>query len=344
MLTSAKLKAAVVFTGLALLAVPAPANAQAPADTVKQSGYTSLPGLSYAELPGNAGTVDLYLPRNAKGPAPVVLWTRGSAWMGDNGNGSGDQVADELTRRGYAVAAVAIRSSSQAKFPAQVHDAKAAVRWLRENSEKYNLDEDRIAAMGDSSGGWTATMLGVTSNDPALEGEVGVTGPSSSVQAVVDLYGPTDFLQMDANMLPGACGLFNSLLGISDCHNDAGSPESRLIGGAIQDEPARAMEANPITYVDSETPPFLIAHGVEDMLVPSHQSSLLFDALADARVPATFYAVAGYGHEFSFLGETTDHAKRVVKQTKPSGTVVTSGGAPMTWDTVARFLNKELAR
>lgn len=345
---SAQSKAAAVLAGLALITIPAPATAGPPSAAGSQaeesSGYTALLGLSYAELPGNAGTVDLYLPQHAKGPVPVVLWTHGSAWLGDNGNEFGDAVAKELTQHGFAVAAVAIRSSSQAQFPAQIHDAKAAVRWLRANSEKYHLDKGRIAAMGDSSGGWTASMLGATSNDPELEGQVGTKTESSSVQAVVDLYGPTDFLQMDHNMIPGACDAFNAMLGISKCHNDALSPESRLIGGAIQDNPARAMAANPIRYVDSDTPPFLIAHGVEDKLVPHDQSSLLFDALADANVRATFYSVAGYGHDYSFLNETANHAGRIVKRTKPNGEVATSNGAPITWDTVARFLKKELAR
>jgi acetyl esterase/lipase len=343
-----KVKAAAALASLAMVAVPAPAFAAPGKETNEQlqrsGGYNALPGLSYAELPGNAGTVDLYLPQNTKGPTPVVLWTHGSAWLSDNGNEFGEVVAKELTRHGYAVAAVAIRSSGQAQFPAQVHDAKAAVRWLRANAEEYHLDGDRIAAMGDSSGGWTSTMLGVTANDPELEGNVGITGGSSEVQAVVDMYGPTDFLQMDENMIAGACSFFNTLMGISECHNDAQSPESRLIGGAIQDNQDRASKASPITYVDSDTPPFLIAHGVEDMLVPNHQSSLLFEAMAKSGVPATFYSVQGYGHDYSFLSETVDHADRIVKRTKPNGGTTTSGGAPMTWDTVARFLDRELAR
>ena len=331
----------VTLTASPAQAVPPPHAASA---SQQEADHTAVTGLSYAELPGNAGTVDLYLPRNAEGPTPVVLWTRGSAWLADNGNDGGEAVARELTEHGYAVAAVAIRSSGQAPFPAQVHDAKAAVRWLRTHAETYNLDGDRIAAMGNSSGGWTATMLGVTSNDPALEGAVGTTGPSSAVQAVVDLYGPTDFLRMNEQMLPGACDLFNAMLGVSGCHDDPLSPESRLIGAPIQDSPELATAANPITYVDGDTPPFLVAHGTEDQLVPHDQSVLLFDALARAQVPATFYSVDGYGHNHGFLDETRKFTTRTVHRVKPNGGTVTSSGAPLTWDAVVRFLDKQLGR
>lgn len=166
-------------------------------------------------------------------------------------------------------------------------------------------------------------MLGVTSNDPDLEGEVGITGPSSGVQAVLDLYGPTDFLQMDEHMLPAACESFNTMMSISDCHNDPLSPESRLIGAPIQENPGLVAEVKPITYVDAQTPPFLIAHGTEDQLVPHHQSNLLFEAMAEARVPATFYSVAGYGHEHGFLDETSDFA--TAPSSAPS---LTAGSSP----------------
>ena len=307
------------------------------------AGYTAVTGLSYAELPGNAGTLDLYLPERTRGPAPVVVWTAGSGWMADNGNSEGEQVAHVLTQHGFAVAAVAIRSSSQAQYPAQLHDAKAAVRWLRAHAEEYNLDGDHMAAMGNSSGGWTSTMLGVSSNEPELEGTVGTTGPSSAVQAVVDLYGPTDFLQMDEQMLPGACESFNGLFGLSDCHNDPLSPESRLINAPIQDHPELVAAANPVTYVDADTPPFLIAHGTDDRFVPHHQSTLLFEALARAHVTATFYSIHGYGHDHGFLVETSNHAERTVRNSQADGNIVTSSDSPLTWDTVVRFLNQHLA-
>lgn len=344
LMTKSKMAAFAIGLTLCMASGIAPAQAAGPVPKESQEGlgYSAVTGLSYADLPGNAGTIDLYLPEDADGPTPIVVWSAGSGWMGDNGNAGGERVAKELTQHGYAVAAVAIRSSSQAQFPAQLHDAKAAVRWLRAHAQQYRLDGDRIAAMGDSSGGWASTMLGVTSNDPAFEGSVGTTGPSSAVQAVVDLFGPTDFVQMNEHMLPGACDSFNARFRLTNCHDDRRSPESLLIGAPIQERRDLVTAANPLTYVDADTPPFLIAHGTADALVPQHQSALLFKALAEAKTDATYYSIHGYGHNTGFLDETKNHSKREVWRTKSDGTVITSSGPPMTWDAVARFLDREL--
>jgi acetyl esterase/lipase len=136
-----------------------------------------------------------------------------------------------------------------------VHDVKAAIRRLRAHARDYRIDPFRFAVMGDSSGGWTATMAGVTGDVVELEASVGVTGVPSTVQAVVDLYGPTDFLQMDAHMLPGACESFNQMLGLTDCHDDPKPPESLLVGCPIQSCPSAARAANPITYLSRNALP-----------------------------------------------------------------------------------------
>src|SRR3954452_20461874 len=179
-----------------------------------------LTGLDYApaDPPGTRGhTLDLYLP-DGDGPLPVLIACGGSAFLDDGGSYYAAELAPWFTGAAFAVAGVCTRSSSQARFPAQVHDVKAAIRWLRAHAGEHGLDSDRFAIMGDSSGGWTAAMAGLTGD--RLEVAVGETGGSSRVQAVVDLYGPTDFLQMDAQMLPGACARFNELLGLADCHDD----------------------------------------------------------------------------------------------------------------------------
>jgi acetyl esterase/lipase len=308
---------------------------------VRVSGqpYVVMRDLSYAPRVGNAHRMDLYLPPEATGVCPVVVWSAGSAWLADNGNTGGERVARALCGRGFAVAAVAVRSSGQARFPAQVHDGKAAVRWLRANAARYGLDADRIAVMGNSSGGWLASMLGATAGVVALEGDLGPTSVSSEVQAVVDLYGPTDFLLMDGHMHEGAVERFNQITGGSRGHDDAASPESRLIGAEIQTVPGRVAEADPSRWVRRGGPPWLILHGTADPLVPFHQSELLLSALERAGVPATLYEMSGRVHEHDYLDEARDFTPRRVRHAA-GGSV--AGQAPATWVLIADFLDAAL--
>ena len=127
-----------------------------------------------------------------------MIWTGGSGWKSDNGKAKAGFVAAQLNPAGLAVAGVSIRSSAQTTFPGQLYDIKAAIRWLRTNAARYNLDPDHIGIMGDSSGGWTTVMAAVTGDRPELEGKIGTLGVSSAVQAAVAFYPPTDFLASDA--------------------------------------------------------------------------------------------------------------------------------------------------
>ncbi|MDF3145649.1 MULTISPECIES: alpha/beta hydrolase [unclassified Streptomyces] len=287
--------------------------------------------------------LDLYVPRSDK-PVPLVISTRGSAWLADNGRRDAEKVAAELNPAGYAVAGVSIRSSSQAQFPSQLYDIKGAIRWLRANAKAYNLDPERIGIMGDSSGGWTTAMAAVTSDDPALEGNVGVSGPSSAVQAAIPFYPPTDFLQMDAHM-PDNCEEFNAIMGITGCHSDPRSPESRLLGCTITEcPPAKVAAANPLTYVGKRPiPPTLIFHGEPDALVPYHQGRLLYDKLAatghDARMIS--FPKAAHGTLFDML---TDDATRegAYEEAARDGRSTPSRPVSPTWNTVISFLNQHL--
>ena len=224
--------------------------------------------------------LDLYVPDTGE-DLPLIIWVHGGAWLG------GDKAhynPREYLKSGYAGASINYRLSQHAIFPAQIEDVKAAVRWLRANAETYRLDPDRFAAWGSSAGGHLVAMLGTTGD--VNEFEVGENlEVSSRVQAVVDYYGPTDFLQMDAHRLPD--GLV---------HDAPDSPESKLVGGPIQEHKDRVAKANPITYVSEDDSPFLIIHGDQDKLVPYQQSVLLKDALEKAGVPITFYKVEGGGH------------------------------------------------
>ncbi len=185
--------------------------------------------------------------------------------------------------------------------------------------------------MGDSSGGWLATMMALTSGRPEFDGDVGV---STEVQAAVDFYGPTDFLQMDAHMLNGG-EEFRNHLGIQGCHDDPGSPESRLVGGPIEARRDACARANPISYVAAGAPPMMILHGRLDPFVPHHQSELLFEALRAYGNEAIFYSIPDTGHERPYVSDPARAAGYVAVSTKTgaSGTF-----APPTWETIEAFI------
>jgi acetyl esterase/lipase len=228
--------------------------------------------------------LDLYVPEKAEGPLPVIVWIHGGAWSGGSKDNPGQAV--RFVGKGYAVASIGYRLSQHAIFPAQIEDCKAAIRWLRDNAKKYQLDPDHIGVWGASAGGHLVALLGTTGDVKELEGKGGNAEQSSRVQAVVDFFGPTDFLQMDAHAVKGA---FLK-------HDPAISPESKLIGGAIQENAEKVKRSNPIEYAKKDAPPFFIAHGEQDPLVPCHQSELLYEALKKVKNDVAFYKIAGAGH------------------------------------------------
>jgi acetyl esterase/lipase len=232
---------------------------------------------------------------------------------------------------------VSIRSSSQVQFPGQLHDIKAAIRWLRANAAKYSLDPDRIAIMGDSSGGWTTAMAALTGDAPELEGTVGVTGVSSKVQAAVAFYPPTNFLAMDAWAL-NKCSA-------PGCHDDAGSPESRLVGCAIQTCKDKVQAANPLRYVTAADPPLMILHGGSDPLVPHNQGEQLYMALNKACLESVFISLpkAGHGPWNGFLTDDAIREAATIRSTSAAGCSV-ANPTPFTptWKTVIGFLDKHL--
>jgi acetyl esterase/lipase len=260
---------------------PAPALAQRPASPASlPEGAVVHRDRAYVADGHERHKLDLYLPKDGQ-DLPLIINIHGGAFkMGSKDNG----MPFEYLAKGYAVASINYRLSQHAVFPAQIEDCKAAVRWLRAHAGEYRLDPRRFAALGSSAGGHLAAMLGTTGEVKPFD--VGANlDQSSAVQAVVDYFGPTDFLQMDAHRLPNGMA-----------HDPADSPESELIGGAIQENKEKTARANPITYVSKDDPPFLICHGDLDPLVPHHQSELLAAALKAAGVPVTFYTVKGAGH------------------------------------------------
>jgi acetyl esterase/lipase len=273
---------------VAVFIVPAMALTQPqtrPATAPVPSGVRVDRDLTYGRAHGKDLLLDLYRPDKQEGKLPVIVWIHGGAFrMGSKDDGQMGNVS-WLSTRGYAVASINYRLSYEAIFPAQIQDCKAAVRWLRANADFYALDPAHIGAWGASAGGHLAAMLGTSGGVQALEGDSGNLKESSRVQAVVDFFGPTDFLKMDAAALPGG-----------QKHDPADSPESLLVGGPIQDNKDKVARANPITYVTRDSPPFLILHGDQDPLVPLNQSELLYDALKKAGVNVTFHKIVGAGH------------------------------------------------
>ena len=253
--------------------------------------------LNYASYDETNLLMHLLLPQNelTDKPIPIIIYVPGSAWFKQNLGGSIPLIMKFVEQSGYAAAIVGYRPSTVAKSPAQLMDIKSSIRYLRANADAYNIDPDRVAIWGTSSGGHIASLVGLTEGIERFEtkdnGE-----ESSSVKAVINFFGPTDFLRMDD--FPSAIA-----------HNEASSPESSVIGGPIQDpkNKSKVDEYNPLSYIleDKEYPPFLIMHGDSDHLVPFNQSLILYEALRDANHSAEFYKLLGAGHGNRFFTQQT---------------------------------------
>jgi acetyl esterase/lipase len=230
--------------------------------------------LPYADR-SPAQQLDVYLPDEGDGPFPVIVAIHGGAFMGCDK--ADMQVLPMLAGlgRGYAVVSINYRMSGEAKFPALVQDAKAAIRWVRANAAGYGFNPGRIAAWGGSAGGYLATMMGLSSGVAELEDlSQGNPDQPCDVQAVVSWYGPTDFLSMDElleerGLLPPE----------GFRHNEEDSPESRLLGAKITSIPEKVRAANPETYIHGNACPFLLQHGSADAVVPVQHSIRLAEKL-----------------------------------------------------------------
>ena len=233
-------------------------------------GVQVLRDLEYVPGGHARNRLDLYLPEKAARPLPVIVWVHGGGWTnGDKARGP----AQDFATNGYAVAAINYRFSQHAIFPAQIHDCKAAVRWLRAHAAKYGLDPAHVGAWGASAGGHLVALLGTTAGVKELEGAGGNNEQSSRVQAVVDWYGPTDFLTVGAK-----------------------ETRTRLIGGNPEANKEKAAKASPMTYVSKDAAPFLIMHGDQDRTVPISQSETFAQALKKAGAEVMFVVVKDAGH------------------------------------------------
>lgn len=296
---------------------------------------TRINNVVYAEPDGIPQAMDFYLPAATTGPRPVLIWLHGGGWQNGDRHRIPDHISDFATR-GFAVVSMEYRLSHEAIYPAQIHDVKGGIRWLRANADhpRLRLDPDRIAVMGSSAGSHLAALAGTTGGVDELEGTTGGNlDHSSRVRAVVDGYGPTDFLQLDEHRLPGGREF-----------NDADSVASRLVGCAIQTCPDRVQLANPAAFASSDDPPFLIMHGTQDLAVSPHQSRILYEALATECGEVTLTLVHGEGHSLFLRQQLFVRPPHDVTVTarKNCGPERTSQGPPATYDTIEAFLDRHL--
>ncbi len=220
--------------------------------------------------------LDIARPSEGDGPFPGVVIIHGGAWRAGNKSAHRDLI-QQFAKRGYVAISPQYRFCPAETFPAQVHDVKASVRWMRSHAKELRLDSEHIGATGFSAGGHLALMLGVTSPDDKLEGDVAADAPSSRVQAVVNYFGPTD---MNAEDIPEPSRpLLKDFLGTSP-----------------KEDPRLAAKASPVTYVTKDDPPTLTFQGTKDPLVPHTQAFKLTDAQTAAGVPGRLELIVGGGH------------------------------------------------
>lgn len=244
--------------------------------------------VTYGHAGPTALKLDLARPEG-EGPFPAIVFIHGGGWHGGRRE-TYRAAIQEAAKRGYVAATISYRlmrfdekhketASAEPIFPAQIHDAKAAVRWLRANAAKYRVDPKRIGVTGGSAGGHLSLLVGLTDADDGLEGKSGSPDQSSRVQAVVNFFGPTDM---------AACYEKSVVAWIFRLFLDGKPNESAALYQA----------ASPVTYVDADDPPVLTLHGDRDKLVPVEQALALDKAMKSAGASHTLLVLKGQGHGF----------------------------------------------
>jgi acetyl esterase/lipase len=237
--------------------------------------------IEYARVGDTSLKLDLYVPANAKSPPPVVVWVHGGAWKGGSKN---NPSVLPLTERGFAVASVDYRLSTAAQFPAQVHDIKAAIRYLRAKAKDYGISPEKVAITGGSAGGHLAALVGVTNGVKELEGTIGEhLNQSSDVQAIAVFFGASNLTTILAQSTPYGFKMRSEALDL-------------LLGGQPDAKHDLAKLASPVFHVDSRDPPLLWFHGDQDPQMPINQAHEMIGAYKKAGLPAQLEVVYGGGH------------------------------------------------
>ena len=230
---------------------------------------------------GKGGDTDLLLdiaiPAKGAGPFPTIICIHGGSWKSGKRQDL-SLITKILASRGFVAATISYRFLQVAKFPAQIEDSKAAVRWLRANAAKYKIDKDHMGVVGFSAGAHLACLLGTTGKSDNLEGTGGSPEQASNVQAVVDFFGPADFTTQDWP---------------EEAETKTLAP---FLGDTFANRPDLYRRASPIIYVKSGAPPFLIFHGTEDKTVSIRQSRTFAKKLEETGVPVKLIEVPGAGH------------------------------------------------
>ena len=275
------------------------ATAVAPREQLSQRFESSVEARydqPYAGTNNPRQQLDLFLPkqRTSNKPLPIVVYVHGGGWVSGSRE-SYDLAAARLVSTGnYAAASVGYRLSGEAKWPAQIHDCKAAIRWLRGQAKELNLDPDRIGVLGSSAGGHLVTMLGLTADNKLLAGELGeYTSRSNRVSCVVNFCGPSD---LTIPLMQGKRA------------EEDDPAVTGLIGGKIEDRLEVAKEASPLNYVSATAAPFLTAHGSNDQRVNFTNAVRLDAALRQAGASSLLIEITGGGHS---MGGGQELAQRV---------------------------------
>lgn len=255
-----------------LLALDLPALA---ADTVVRKD------IEFARVGEHSLKLDLYLPADSKSPPPLLIYIHGGAWRSGSKR---DVPIAALTEKGFAIASVDYRLTPVAPFPANVHDLKAAIRFLRAQAGEFGFDPKRFVIVGSSAGGHLAALVGASNGHKELEGAVGAhRGVSSDVQAIVSFYGAANLQTILSQSTPHGLNVRVPALQL-------------LLGGQPDEKPVLARLASPVAHVDAHDPPLLLLHGDADPQMPLEQSRELHAAYEQARRPVKFVVLPGSVH------------------------------------------------